>query len=246
MSNVIYAVTPTAKIENTGWVTAPTYPIFMPYKSAYGSYTPYSGKLPRLMSIAMTTLVLTHDSAYDPSTRTLFLSGSWQRLARQIKLLNGGQSRDKLADLLDAYENQPFPTTDGDIIVAESTGTAQTLGQRWVRFTPEYERLMTGFPKKPVPMEDMPHNTVELDLWMLAILYCPESQPLQIPTRDLSAVLPETGERKSHATLYRQSAKNLNDGQTRWAFTYEDADGLTITPADCPADAEPVILHATH
>lgn len=144
----------------TGLLTAPTYPLFAPY-TRHGDASDtatLTGKPPRLMSIITTTLILTGSTCWNAEERTLTFGHDWQRLAGRLKLINGGATRDVLNNLLAAYCTEPFPTEDGDILIAEDAALDPdiTTSRRWIRFTPEYLNLVTGHEAKEIPLDAIP------------------------------------------------------------------------------------------
>lgn len=228
----------------TGLITAATYPIYAPYKRTdeTGDEPQLIGKSPRIMSIITNTLILTGSPCWDPETRTLRFGHAWQRLATRLKLVNGGASREVLINLLEAYRTAPYPTEDGDIIIAEDAATDPDLTtlRRWIRFTPEYVDLIETSEPKEVPLTAVPGPAIDLDLLVLAALYTPGDRRLVIPSSALTDLLPG-GNGAIKNSRYVQAAKHLNDSQSKWSFRYE-MKSLIVTPRNADPDGKGLVM----
>ena len=229
---------------DTGLLTATTYPIFAPYKrTADDTDEPaFIGKPPRLMSIITTTLILTGSPCWNPTERTLTFGRDWQRLATKLKLVNGGASRDVLLNLLEAYRTAPFPTEDGDILIAEDAALNPelTASHRWIRFTPEYLQLVTAHEAKQIPLIAVPGPAIDLDLLALASLYTPDDRRLVIPASALADLLPG-GNGAIKTSRYEQATKHLNTAQDTWDFRFESR-SLIITPAGVDPERRGLVM----
>lgn len=228
----------------TGLLTAATYPLFAPY-TRHGNpddTATLTGKPPRLMSIITTTLILTGSTCWNAEERTLTFGHDWQRLAGRLKLINGGATRDVLNNLLAAYCTEPFPTEDGDILIAEDAALDPdiTTSRRWIRFTPEYLDLVIEHEAKEIPLDAIPGPAIELDLLVLAALYTPDDRRLVIPAAALGELLPG-GKWTIKTSRYLQAAKHLNSTQGKWVFAFESR-SLIVTPAGIDPDRKGLVM----
>lgn len=70
-----------------GYLTAESYPLFAPYRAK--TKNSFSGRVPRLLSIIITTLINTPSREWDAETRTLTIGDDFFFLANKCGLNSG-------------------------------------------------------------------------------------------------------------------------------------------------------------
>lgn len=201
-----------------GMLTPETYPSFIPYRIDDENGDGLSGKMPRLLSIIITTLINAHDPSYDPETRTLRLEYGFSDMCQKLRIHSGGRSRQRLSQTLRQYVSTPFPTVNGFMKVAEDSDLDQRLPARrqWIRFTREYVDACTRNVRQ-IPLDTLPRSAFTFDLLAVTALYTPDNRRLRIPIPDLMRLLPKGDRRES---VFRgacaKSAALLNRTQDIW------------------------------
>lgn len=215
-----------------GYVTAESYPLFAPYRAR--NKQSFSGRVPRLLSIIITTLVNTPSREWDPDTRTITIGDDFFYLANKCGLNSGGDGRATVRDRLLMLTETQFTDKDGNkVIPVARTDISKyflTVERRRVTFTEQFVRMMTRNVRQ-LPLRCLYPNAgsaIATDLLTLAALYCPENHRLIIEREDLPALLPASMQSLSKQSLLKRF-KELNGSQNEWTFRLTK-NSVTVSP----------------
>ena len=215
-----------------GYVTAESYPLFAPYRAK--NKQSFSGRVPRLLSIIITTLVNTPSREWNPETNTLTIGDDFFYLANKCGLNSGGDGRATVRDRLLMLTETQFTDAEGNKVIPVSATDINphflTVEHRRIMFTEQFVRMMTRNVRQ-LPLKCLYPNAgsaIGIDLLTLAALYCPENHRLVIEKEDLPALLPASSQSLSKQSLLKRF-KELNDSQNEWTFRMTKY-SVTISP----------------
>lgn len=215
-----------------GYLTAESYPLFAPYRAKDGNM--FSGRVPRLLSIILTTLVNAPSREWDGETRTITIGDDFFYLANKFGLNSGGDGRATVRDRMLMLATTQFTRSDGlKVIPLESTDITSdslVIERRRLTFSEPFVRMMTENVRQ-IPLKCLyPNagNAMSIDLLALAALYCPENRRLIIEREDLPDLLPASRQSLSRQNLLKRF-KELNDGQNEWTFRLTKYN-MTVSP----------------
>lgn len=139
-------------------------------------------------------------------------------LSKVFGTFNSQKSRKILADNLRlmADGRMVFPAKP-DMRLIEDWHDDEFLSEMWVRFTPEYVSALTANPRE-IPLSPCVHTVgrpFELDMLVLAALYCPEDRQLLLSLDTLKAITPVT---ISSRRVLESSFNKLNALQDYWNY----------------------------
>lgn len=224
----------------TLYVTAETYPFFLPIRNQPGAEREASGRVPRVLSLLFTTAVNIKTKDYDPKTRTLTIGRDFRQAANRAKLTTGGSGYEDLIRTIVEYRDLTFTDKHGREISPIESMTVK-IGERWsnktIVFTAEYERMMKDHPKT-LPLSALPQlsgRAVATEILVLAALYTPKKQRLAISRDDLPTILQSTGTTSLSLAKLLDTLEILNFSQESWNFSLTK-NYIVIRPLD--ADGE--------
>lgn len=213
------------------YVTAATYPLDIPY---YNGDNPLQGRIARMTSILLTSIVNRRSCSYDSTTHTIILDREFIHLCKLVGIYNGGNGVRRIRETLEAYPTLEFLDEHGDTVKPFTRIKLATRGVQGtvIEFTPEYERLMTTDTRTihASTLLNIRKNGVATDMLMLAVFYAPDDRRLFIGINDLRALLPTSEDRLLGRQVIARYAVALNETQTEWRFTVEGK-ALRIQPA---------------
>lgn len=215
-----------------GYVTAESYPLFAPYRAK--DKQTFSGRVPRLLSIIITTLVNTPSREWNAETRTLTIGEDFFYLANKCGLNSGGDGRTTVRDRLLMLTEIQFTDMDGNKVTPVSHTDINpdflTVEHRRITFTEQFVRMMTRNVRQ-LPLKCLYPNAgsgIGIDLLVLSALYCPENHRLIIEREDISSLLPASSQSLSTQSLLKRF-KELNDSQNEWTYRMTKH-SVTISP----------------
>lgn len=217
----------------TGYITQSTYPIFMPYRKSSKNKTNLAGCTPRKLVIMFSTLVNTHDSAWDANTRTLSLTHGYSVLAKRFRLYDGGISRAQTNATLRELALSPCLASDGTSVpICEKINLDADVDDRTITFSTQYVKMLTdnpiAFPLAPLLDPSQPALTY--DLVTLACCYGRPDRRVIIPLPVLRVLLP-SNESLNRYTLTNRVINAANRSQKEWCFRVNKK-SISIAPAE--------------
>lgn len=215
-----------------GYLTAESYPLFAPYRAK--TKNSFSGRVPRLLSIIITTLINTPSREWDAETRTLTIGDDFFFLANKCGLNSGGDGRTTVRNQLLMLSSVQFTGADGVKVTpvehTEITADSLTIEHRKITFTEPFVKMMTRNVRQ-MPLKCLYPNAgsaIAIDLLVLAALYCPNDHRLIIERADLPSLLPASRQSLSKQNLLNRF-KELNDSQNEWTYRITKY-SVTISP----------------
>lgn len=217
------------------YVSAATYPMTLPYRDEDNEGSVMTGRLPRVMNIILTTMVVSGHRDWYRRTRTLELSSDWRVMCMRAGLSTGGDGVDRTRRLFQELADSTVTTPDGRRIPpVESLSMPQRgIVGGIIVFSDEYVRMLTRTPRE-LPFNALAtvrRSPLMLDMLVLAALYCPDDRPLLIERSSMFDILPATSKQSLGKRSLSARFDTLNSAQDKWRFRV-DKRRVIISPAD--------------
>ena len=215
------------------FVSADTYPLNSPYRQLD---TPLTGRMYRILNIAVTTSIVKDDDTWDKATRTLTIPGGFRTLLRRMGASTARDTSIRIREILEALTATTIPTPDGgQVTPIERLALSDkgVVGTR-VTFNATYVDMTLTNPKR-IPLNAIagtPRAPFGIDMLVLAALYCPDDRRLIIPKDELPRILPKHALQTLTPSSVRARLNRLNTAQTWWKFALNQSGNLTIIPTD--------------
>lgn len=214
------------------YATSSTYPMNAAYRKGTSTNGMY-GIAVRIWSIIFATMVNSRCNDYYPLTRTVVVGNEIRNLLKRFKAGSGGSTRSMYVDALHMYETTTFHDRNGEPVQPFDNGTLvdDKLFQSRLILSERYVELLRDHPREvPANYITAISGALQLDLLMLAVLYCPFDRMLIIRREDFRKIIPASspssllrGQLQKHITV-------LNQIQTEWVYRLKDHD-LVIRPS---------------
>lgn len=217
------------------YVSANAYPLTVPYKNPHRDAYEINGKMPRIVSILFNTLVVVPNEDYDAESRTMSFGRLFRSLCLRLHMCAGGRANESMRRLLRSFNDITFYKDDGTPVKPIENLVMPERGLSGIRvtFTEDYVRLMLDNPRE-MPLSTfvaVSSSAVQLDLLVLAVLYCPEDRKLIIQRDELPSIMPMVSPQTLAPAKLNSLLVKLNQIQDRWTFRLGERN-LSICPAD--------------
>lgn len=228
------------------FVSPHTYPLFAPYRASgkQADARRASGRMPRVLAIAISTLIHMDDPCWHSEERRLDLMAGWMKLSDKLGFYHSRSSTQFVRDCFTIMSRQPIESLDPVIAVEDyHFNTPSRSEYKSVTFTAPYVKAaVSDLREIPVSaVANLRSGALALDVLVLAALYVPERGRLVMPLAVLTNVLPSV-KRFSYADRRDRLVDELNGAQNMWRFAFEDDEQalvVTDTQADTESDAMP-------
>ncbi|MBT1162151.1 hypothetical protein [Bifidobacterium sp. SO1] len=212
------------------YATSATYPMSAPYSKNMDPSEPY-GVGARITQILFSTLLATRSRDYYPITRKLIIGDDSRKILKRMNTCTGGRGVASFTESLKRFAAKPFPDMNGEPVqpFEEATIESGFFGTH-LTLTEEYERRLLDHPREiPVAAITRIRGAVQLDLLMIAALYCPENRILAITLDDLRSLLPASSKSTLSRGLLTRGLSIINGAQDVWKFALKN-EYLTVKP----------------